>query len=83
MFLDPQIIADVHYVLVLITGWMSMVIMDDICGTISSRECNKTADASHYRYILHGTYMYIVHCTVHTAHQSFKSFIKNLLKQLE
>ena len=60
MFLGPQIIADVHYVLLLITGWMSMVIMDDICGTISSRECNKTADANHYRYILHGTYMYIV-----------------------
>ena len=55
----PQIIPDVHYVLLLITGWMSMVIMDDICGTISSRECNKTADASHYRYILHG-----IHYTV-------------------
>ena len=81
MFLGPQIIADVHYVLLLITGWMSMVIMDDICGTISSRECNKTADASHYRYILHG--ICTVHCTVHTANQSFKSFIKNLLKQLE
>ena len=78
MFLDPQIIADVHYVLVLITGWMSMVIMDDICGTISSRECNKTADANHYRYILHGI------CTLYsTANQYFKSFIQNLLKQLE